>query len=83
MRTSGQVPLADLAPDAAALPFGKAAPETEPLVVLQRVLQALGPDLATPADPFGLPGGTALLGEERLRIRLGAVSYTHLTLPTN
>jgi hypothetical protein len=63
--------LADLTLDAAALPLGKAAPDTEPLVVLQRVLQALGPDLATPADPFGLPGGAALLREERLRIRLG------------
>jgi len=58
--------------DATAFPLGQAAPDPEPLVIVERVLQALGPDLAAPADPFGLSGGTALLGKERLRICLCA-----------
>jgi hypothetical protein len=61
-----------LALDPPPFPFGQATPDTEPLVVLQRVVQALGPDIAPPADPLGLPGGTALLWEERLRICLRA-----------
>ena len=59
-----------LAFDPPAFPFGQTTPDAEPLVVLQRVLQALGPDIAPPADALGLPGGTALLWEERLRICL-------------
>src|SRR5450756_28839 len=58
--------------DLPAFPLGQSAPDPEPLVVLQRVLQALGPYLATPADPLRLPGGAALLWEERLRICLRA-----------
>ncbi len=61
-----------LALQPAALALGQAAPDTEPLVMLQRVLQALRPDLAAPADPLGLPGGAALLRKERLRIGLRA-----------
>ena len=59
-----------LAFDPPAFPFGQTTPNAKPLVVLQRVLQALGPDIAPPADSFGLPGRTALLWEERLRICL-------------
>jgi hypothetical protein len=65
-------PLNHLAFDPPAFPFGQTTPDAKPLVVLQRVLQALGPDIAPPADPLGLPGGTALLWEERLRICLCA-----------
>src|SRR3954452_17971632 len=49
----------------AALPLGEAAPDAEPLVVLECVLEALGPDLAAGADLLGLAGRAALLGEER------------------
>src|SRR3954453_15900226 len=58
--------LLELAP----LPLGEAAPDAEPLVVHQRGLQTLGPDLAGETDLLGLPRGTALLGEERLGVRL-------------
>ena len=58
--------------EAAALPLGESAPDAEALVVRQRVLQALGTHLAARADALGLAGGAALLGEERLRVRLGA-----------
>jgi hypothetical protein len=55
-----------------ALALRQAAPDAEPLVVLQCVLQALGANIAAAADALGFPGGPALLGEERLRIRLRA-----------
>jgi hypothetical protein len=71
-RASGPPALARLTLDATAFSLGQTAPDAETLVVLQRVVQALGPHLAAPADPLGLPGGTALLREERLRIRLRA-----------
>jgi hypothetical protein len=64
--------LADAPLDPAALPLGQTAPDAEPLVVLQRELKALSTNLAAAADPLGLPRGAALLGEERLRIRLCA-----------
>src|ERR1700723_796449 len=64
--------LPDLALEAAALALRHAAPDTEPLVVLERVLQALGPDLAAAAHSLGLPGRSSLLREERLRICLRA-----------
>jgi hypothetical protein len=70
--SEGTLNLACCAFDPAALTLGQAAPDSEPLVVLERVLKALGADLATPADPLGLPGGAALLRKERLRIRLRA-----------
>ena len=63
---------ADFPLDATALPFGQPAPDAKAFIVLKRVLKALCTDLATPADPLGLPGGAALLWEERLRIRLRA-----------
>src|ERR1700744_3626585 len=44
--------------------LGQATPDPEPFIVFERVLQALGPDLAATADLLGLPGGAALLGEE-------------------
>src|SRR5277367_1587048 len=40
--------------------------------MLERVLQALGPDFAAPAHPLGLPGRSSLFREERLRICLRA-----------
>jgi hypothetical protein len=70
--SGGTLALARLAFDPPALTLGQSAPDSKPLVVLESVLKALGAYLATPADPLGLPGGTALLREERLRIRLRA-----------
>jgi len=52
--------------------LGKASPDTEPLVVAERVLQAFGTDVAPAADPLCLPGRPALLREESLRVGLGA-----------
>src|SRR5215831_2071389 len=57
---------------AAALAFGEAAPDSEALVVFERVLKALGAHLAGAAHLLGFPGGATLLREERLRISLGA-----------
>jgi hypothetical protein len=79
VRKWANVALDHLPLDPAALALGEPAPDAEPLVVLQRVLEALRADLTAPADPLGLPGGTALLREERLRIRLRA---ERLILPT-
>jgi hypothetical protein len=70
--SGGTIDLPCLAFDPPTLTLGQAAPDSEPLVVLECVLKALGAYLTTPADPLGLPGGTALLREERLRIRLRA-----------
>src|SRR3954447_20733548 len=56
----------------AALTLGDPAPDAEALVVVQRVLEALGLDLAPGADLLRLAGRAALLGEERLGVRLGA-----------
>src|SRR4051794_7000504 len=56
----------------APLPLREAAPDAEALVVGQRVLEALRLDLAPRADLLGLPGRAALLGEECLRVGLGA-----------
>src|SRR6478736_6052789 len=39
-----------------ALPLGQTAPDAEALVVVERVLEALDPDLAGGADPLGLSG---------------------------
>ena len=55
-----------------ALALRQATPDAETLIVLERVAQALGADLAAAADPLGLPGRAALLREERLRIGLRA-----------
>src|SRR5579875_3607941 len=64
--------LSGLALQLAPLPLGEPAPDPEALIMLQRILQALRPDLATTADSLCLPGGAALLREERLRVRLRA-----------
>ena len=56
----------------APLALGEPAPDPEALVVGQRVLQALGPDVAAEADLLGLPGRAPLLREEGLRVGLGA-----------
>src|SRR3979411_3001599 len=61
-----------LALEPPALALRQPAPDAEALVVLERVLQALGPDLAATADFLRLPGGASLLREERLRIGLRA-----------
>src|SRR6516162_5783864 len=61
-----------LALQAPAFPLRHAAPDAEPLIVLQGVLQALGPDLAAPAHSLSLPGRSSLFREERLRICLRA-----------
>src|SRR5690349_20589449 len=52
--------LAQLAP----LTLGQPAPDPEALVVRERVVQALGADLAAEADLLGLAGAAALLREE-------------------
>src|SRR6516165_5216974 len=57
--------------EAAAFPFGQAAPDAEPFVVFERVFKALGTHLAGAAHPFGLARGATLFREERLGIRLG------------
>src|SRR4051812_3139131 len=57
---------------ATALALRQPAPDAEPLVVGQRVLEALRLDLAAGADLLGLAGRAALLGEERLGVGLGA-----------
>src|SRR5690625_1180989 len=53
-------------------PLGESPPDTEALVVLQCVLQALGSDLAGLADLLRLPRGAALLRKESLRVGLRA-----------
>jgi hypothetical protein len=55
-----------------ALALGQPAPDAEPLVLAERVLQAVALDLAADADALGLPRRTALLREERLRVGLRA-----------
>src|SRR6478735_6622484 len=57
---------------APALTLGETAPDAEPLVVGEGVLQALGPDFAGETDLLRLAGRSALLGEEGLGIGLGA-----------
>src|ERR1700761_257276 len=69
---SGSAGSDDFPLDATALTFGQPAPDAKPLIVLKRELKALGPHLATPADSLRLPGGAALLWEERLRVCLRA-----------
>src|SRR5665647_2928938 len=67
----------------ATLALGQPTPDAEPLVVRERVLQALAAHIATHADLLGLAGGAALLGEERLGIGLraqGALLPGQLTL---
>src|ERR1700745_2028666 len=59
---------AGLALEPAPFPFRQPAPDPEPLVVLERVLQALGPHLAAAAHLLGFPGRAALRGEEPRRI---------------
>ena len=71
-RVTGWTGGSDSAAQPAPLTLRQPAPDAEPLVVRQRVLQALGTHLAARADALGLPGGAALLREERLRIGLGA-----------
>src|SRR5579872_5166132 len=73
-RGSGGLPLARLPLQPTPFPLGHAAPDPEPFVVLERVLQALGSDFAAAADPLRLPGRSSLLREERLRVRLRAQS---------
>src|SRR5262245_4907981 len=68
----GGVALAGPLLQLAAFAFGEPTPDAEALVVGQGVLEALGADVTTLADPLGLTGGAALLGEERLRVGLRA-----------
>lgn len=56
----------------AALTLGEAAPDTEPLVVVEGVLKAFGTHFAGEADLLRLAGGSALLGKEGLGVGLGA-----------
>ena len=70
MPRRGECPLA---PDAAPLPLRHAAPDAELLAVPQRVLQAVGLDLAAVADALGLLGGGPPLREEQVGIDPQAV----------
>src|SRR4051812_9528041 len=65
-------PSGGAAAQATTLTLGQTAPDAEALVVAQRVLEALGLDLAAGADLLGLAGRAALLREERLGVGLGA-----------
>src|SRR6476469_4492680 len=56
----------------AALPLGQPAPDAEPFVLAQRILEALAAHLATEAHPLRLTSGTTLFGKERLGIGLSA-----------
>ena len=60
------------AAEAATLALGEPAPDAEALVVGERVVEALGTDFAALADALGLAGRSALLGEERFGVGLGA-----------
>src|ERR1700728_2086601 len=53
-----------------ALALRQPAPDAEPLIVLEGVLQALGANLTAAADLLCFPGGATLLREKRLRIGL-------------
>jgi len=68
LRDASNDPALELAP----FPLGQATPDAEPLVVLERVLEALAAHVTTGAHLLGLAGRAALLGEERLGIGLGA-----------
>ena len=61
-------PLLELAP----FTLGQTAPDAEPLVVSQGVLETLSTDVARQADSLGLTCRSALLGKERLWVCLGA-----------
>src|SRR5580658_1287291 len=71
-RRPGLPGLDRLALEPPALALRQPAPDAEPLIVLEGVLEALGPNLTAPADLLRLPGGAALFREERLRIGLRA-----------
>src|SRR5215475_7441032 len=58
--------------DPAPLSLRQPAPDAEPLVVTEGILEALRAHLAAAAHPLGLAGRAALLREERLRIGLRA-----------
>src|SRR5215216_6024606 len=64
--------LGDAAPEAAALTFGQSAPDPEPLVVGQRVLEAFGLDRAGLADALGRAGRAPLLREEAVGVLIQA-----------
>src|SRR4029453_17490514 len=65
--TSGGTPL-----EAPALTLGEAAPDPEPLVVGQRVLEALGLHRAGLADALGRAGRAPLLREEAVGVLVQA-----------
>ena len=52
--------------------LGQTAPDAEPLIMCQGVLEALSTDVARQAHSLGLTCGSALLREERLGVRLSA-----------
>jgi hypothetical protein len=71
-RDGGSGVVSELALEAAALALRHAAPDTKSLFGLQGILQALGPDLARPADPLGLARRAALFREPLVAADLGA-----------
>src|SRR5699024_1459057 len=56
----------------ATLPLRKPAPDPEPLIIHQSVLQAIGPNFTYGAHPLRFTGGTALLREKSFGIGLRA-----------
>src|ERR1035437_10081967 len=64
--------LDDILLELATFSLGKPTPDAEPLVVLERILQALAAHFAAHADFLGIARGAALLREERLGISLSA-----------
>src|SRR5690606_34226769 len=66
------VELDDSALEATALPLGEPAPDAEPFVVRQRILQAPVTHLAAHADALGLASRSALFREKSLRVGLSA-----------
>ena len=67
-RTNNSGALAQLAP----LTLRETAPDAEPLIVLERVLEAAAAHLARRADLLGVAGRAALLREEGLGVGLRA-----------
>lgn len=70
---------------AAAFTFGHPAPDPELFAVVQRVLEAILPDHAAPADFFGLSGRATSFWEEQVGVNTQAVRRTlprrHFAVP--
>src|SRR5690606_4938104 len=63
-----------LALQLAAFPFGQPTPDAEPLIVLQRIFEALHADFTRTTDLLRFPGRAAFFRKERLGVGLSAQS---------